>query len=639
MMKILILGANPRKDLNLEQEAENVRRIVEETRQPNLEVEVNLKVSADDLQSLLIKVEPQVVHFCGHGMGEQGLVLQGDDGRDKLVSTNALEGLFECFSEQVECVFLNACYSEKQADVIVEHINYVIGMHQEIRDDAAIAFTTGFYLALGAEKSIEEAYNLGCNAIQLKINEGLKKPRKLEPIDEPQRDKDQPIHIPESSKPILKTKTSLEGEDPGSDRDLDILNPLIINQDLRKFVEPYREEVRKALDDRKLTKQKKESLALLRTQEQISKEVAVKVFEEEKGKKNKAQADKFRTLCTWIKHFTILLSMASVFLSYSQLYLSDRFTTKCYVIYGFPIELLRGFIIIFIGEYLIRKVFLRGSLEIIGFLIVEQEFKIKNKICLIRLSAILFGIFLTLLVVMYLYNQGPKDFAKEYHFCKNHECFITYKLSYILYIPYALINVVVVGVSILTVGIYTVGKDLSLIEEKKDNYKHNLRILIGKNPKFSKNEYKISHTTDRITEQFTKFRKFCYNKIMLYVEVFLPFSVFAGFELSLGRLPLTSTGRSATCMLIFTFIVFLFILRGIFIYEEVVAKTTYELKQIHPKRSEEFLRNNNVIQFILNDVIFSRIAIIGTSVFVLIISLLLYLAIESYNIREMWCNL
>jgi len=78
-----------------------------------------------------------------------------------------LAALFEQFADQVGCVVLNACYSEAQANAIARHIEYVIGMNQEIGDKAAIAFSIGFYQALGAGRTVEEAYKLGCIQIRL----------------------------------------------------------------------------------------------------------------------------------------------------------------------------------------------------------------------------------------------------------------------------------------------------------------------------------------------------------------------------------------------------------------------------------------------------------------------------------------
>ena len=45
---------------------------------------------------------------------------------------------------KIECVVLNACYSEVQADAIALHVPYLIGMNQAIGDSAAREFAVGF---------------------------------------------------------------------------------------------------------------------------------------------------------------------------------------------------------------------------------------------------------------------------------------------------------------------------------------------------------------------------------------------------------------------------------------------------------------------------------------------------------------
>jgi len=62
---------------------------------------------------------------------------------------------------------LNACFSEPQAEAIAEHIDYVIGTREAIGDDTAIAFSIGFYRALAAARSVEEAFQLGCAEIRM----------------------------------------------------------------------------------------------------------------------------------------------------------------------------------------------------------------------------------------------------------------------------------------------------------------------------------------------------------------------------------------------------------------------------------------------------------------------------------------
>ncbi len=211
-MKILILASNPRKDLNLDQEIRRLQEVIERAKnREHLEVEVGFAVRPEDLQGLLLKHEPEIVHFCGHGTGPQGLVLQDDTRIEKLVSTDALSNLFELCSQWVKCVLLNACYSEVQANAIIQHIDYAIGMNHEIRDDAAIAFATGFYQALGYGQPLAQSYKFGCNAIQLQISHNSnfrsalsEEKRKLEVATTMEK-----VVIPEHLKPVLKIKPNL----------------------------------------------------------------------------------------------------------------------------------------------------------------------------------------------------------------------------------------------------------------------------------------------------------------------------------------------------------------------------------------------------------------------------------------------
>jgi hypothetical protein len=115
----------------------------------------------------MLDLNPQIVQFSGHGGGEEGLAFEAESGKVKFVDAEALAGLFNLFADQVECVMLNACYSEVQAQAIHQHIPAVIGMKKAIGDQAALEFAVGFYDALGAGRSIEFAYRLGCSAIQM----------------------------------------------------------------------------------------------------------------------------------------------------------------------------------------------------------------------------------------------------------------------------------------------------------------------------------------------------------------------------------------------------------------------------------------------------------------------------------------
>lgn len=168
---ILILASNPSNSnrLRLDEEVREIEDVLRKADKRDLfEVKHRPATRIDDIQQALLDYEPQIVHFCGHGEGEEGLVFEDNAGCSQLVSSQALVNLFELFKNEVKCVVLNACYSEIQAKAITTHIDTVIGMRQAIGDTAAIVFSKGFYGGLGAGRSVEFSYKLGCNRLELK---------------------------------------------------------------------------------------------------------------------------------------------------------------------------------------------------------------------------------------------------------------------------------------------------------------------------------------------------------------------------------------------------------------------------------------------------------------------------------------
>ena len=170
MIKILFLAANP-KDTDPLRLGEEVRAIKERLRLSDLRdqfvVEQEWAVRVTDLHGHLLRHRPHVVHFSGHGSRTGEIALEDQAGNTKPVSPSALKRLFATLKDNIRCVVLNACYSEAQADGIVESIDCVIGMSGAIPDESAIAFAGSFYQGLGYGRSIQEAFDLGCGQIDL----------------------------------------------------------------------------------------------------------------------------------------------------------------------------------------------------------------------------------------------------------------------------------------------------------------------------------------------------------------------------------------------------------------------------------------------------------------------------------------
>jgi AAA-like domain/CHAT domain len=176
-IRILFFTAEPTDSarLRLGRELEDIKERLRlgELRERFL-LEERLSTRTEDISSAILNFNPHIVHFSGHGMSTGELCFENGSGKTQPVTSKALAGLFELVSDRVSCVVLNACYSDTQVEAIVQHIPFVIGMNKAISDKGAIAFAVGFYQALGANRSIEDAYKFGCVEILLqKITEDL----------------------------------------------------------------------------------------------------------------------------------------------------------------------------------------------------------------------------------------------------------------------------------------------------------------------------------------------------------------------------------------------------------------------------------------------------------------------------------
>ncbi|MDR9895379.1 CHAT domain-containing protein [Aetokthonos hydrillicola Thurmond2011] len=168
--KILILSANPKNTnhLRLDEEVRGIQAALKQSQnREQFQIVTFLAVRVEDLRRALLEHQPTIVHFSGHGSGTEGLALENNSGQMQLVSTESLARLFGLFQSQIECVFLNACYSQAQAEAIHQHIDYLVGMNQAIGDVAAIEFAIGFYDALFAGRPYEECFEVGRASIDL----------------------------------------------------------------------------------------------------------------------------------------------------------------------------------------------------------------------------------------------------------------------------------------------------------------------------------------------------------------------------------------------------------------------------------------------------------------------------------------
>lgn len=169
-IKILFLYANPRNLSRI--------RLDEEVRRVELAIELapfgdrfqiikQPAVKAGDLQRLLLKHQPQILHFSGHGSRTEGIFLENDRGKAEYVTPKALAHLLGNIRDNLFLVVFNACYSVRQAKAISKIVDFTIGMRDTIFDESAIEFSTALYRALAFDRSIDTCFQLGKNSLML----------------------------------------------------------------------------------------------------------------------------------------------------------------------------------------------------------------------------------------------------------------------------------------------------------------------------------------------------------------------------------------------------------------------------------------------------------------------------------------
>ena len=160
-IRILFLSANPlpTSRILVDLEAKEIREKLEEGPYHNkFELQKCEATQPIDIQKLLLKHRPHIVHFCGHGHKTQKIILGGAPGRAKTVDKQGLAQIFTLYNHHLRLVVLNACFTDALARSIAETVDYAVGTSKGIGDKAAVAFAGAFYRALGFGKSVRSAF-------------------------------------------------------------------------------------------------------------------------------------------------------------------------------------------------------------------------------------------------------------------------------------------------------------------------------------------------------------------------------------------------------------------------------------------------------------------------------------------------
>ena len=158
---ILILTANAvtTERLALDEEVRDITdRVTKSAGRDKMEIFSRWAVRPLDILQAINEIQPEIVHFSGHGTADGKLLFAGEDGQAKPVSKETMVSAITAASEKARLFFFNACFSAAEAKAIVADIEAAIGMRTEIGDAAARVFAAQFYSALGFGKSVKAAF-------------------------------------------------------------------------------------------------------------------------------------------------------------------------------------------------------------------------------------------------------------------------------------------------------------------------------------------------------------------------------------------------------------------------------------------------------------------------------------------------
>jgi hypothetical protein len=170
---VLFLAANPldADQLRLDEEARTVAQTIRSARHRDaVKLESCWAIRPPDVLQAINEHEPTIVHFSGHGTGNDEIVFQDELGNAKLVSKDAIVQLMAACSGKIRLVVFNTCFSESQAKAVVDSVESAIGMASSVSDNAARTFAAQLYSGIGFGHSLHKAFE---QAKALVMMEGL----------------------------------------------------------------------------------------------------------------------------------------------------------------------------------------------------------------------------------------------------------------------------------------------------------------------------------------------------------------------------------------------------------------------------------------------------------------------------------
>ena len=171
MLKVLVLFSNPPgcgTHLRLDKE-DRILNSLAKRFSGNVVLERQHASEIDDIHSLLLGSNYNIIHFSGHGSTD-GIVLDKSDLDEdgELVSANRLQGLLSIPDEGPTLAVFLSCYSNSSLPALVQSAPFVISAVDSIDDDCCLEFVAAFYERLFDGYAIQNSYEFAVRMLNSK---------------------------------------------------------------------------------------------------------------------------------------------------------------------------------------------------------------------------------------------------------------------------------------------------------------------------------------------------------------------------------------------------------------------------------------------------------------------------------------
>jgi len=167
---VLFFASNPKDSsyLRLDEEVRSIQEMIRKSEhRDSIIFESRWAVRPLDILQAINELNPDVVHFSGHGSQTSDLILENTDGTAKPVSKEAITQTIMAASDKIRLLFFNNCFSHSQAQSVVQYVDAAIGMTAAVLDSGACVFAAQFYSSIGFGLSVKQAFEQAKGSLML----------------------------------------------------------------------------------------------------------------------------------------------------------------------------------------------------------------------------------------------------------------------------------------------------------------------------------------------------------------------------------------------------------------------------------------------------------------------------------------